>query len=76
VSQCKIIFRCILGRWNFREIIRFFQKALNPLKIQGTFNFEFILEFITSNPEGILRCVKKKVVPYVSKCLCAQFGEF
>jgi hypothetical protein len=42
-----------MGTWNFRKSIRFLQKGLNPLKIQGRFNFEFVPEFTTCNPEGI-----------------------
>jgi hypothetical protein len=60
VSQCKITFKCILWIWNFREFIRFFQTGLNPFKIQGIFKFEFVLEFVTWNPEGISCCAKNK----------------
>jgi hypothetical protein len=47
-------------KMNFSEFIRFFQKGLNPLKVQGRFNFEFVPEFITCNPKRILSCVKKE----------------
>jgi hypothetical protein len=53
VIQYKFIFRYIMGTWNFWEFIRFLQKCLNPQKIQGRFNFQFVPEFITLNPEGI-----------------------
>jgi hypothetical protein len=33
---------------------------LNPLKIQGRFNFEFVIEFITLNSGGIQSWDKKE----------------
>jgi hypothetical protein len=60
VSQCKIILRYILGTWNFREFIRFFQKGLNPFKIQARFKFELFLYFIIQNPEGFGSGAKKE----------------
>jgi hypothetical protein len=41
-----------LGAWNFRGFIRFFQKGLNPFKIQARFKFELFLDFLIPNPEG------------------------
>jgi hypothetical protein len=35
---------------------------LDPLKIQGRFNFEFIPEFITCNSDGFGSGAKRKVV--------------
>jgi hypothetical protein len=66
VSQYKIIFKCILWRWNFRKFIRFLQKDLNPLKIQVRFNFEFVPEFITGNPEGFCSGAKKEICSLLS----------
>jgi hypothetical protein len=40
-------------KMEFYRIYHFFQKGLNPFKIQGRFKFEFVPEFVTSNPEGI-----------------------
>jgi hypothetical protein len=42
------------------EFIIFFQKGLNPFKIQGRFKFEFVPEFVTWNLEGIWCCDKNK----------------
>jgi hypothetical protein len=60
VSQCKIIFRYILGTWNFTGFIRFFQKGLNPFKIQARFKFELFLDFLLQNTEGFGSGAKKR----------------
>ncbi len=49
---------------------------MNPLKIQGRFNFEFVLEFITLNSGEIRSGTKRKVVHYASHYLYSNFGEF
>jgi hypothetical protein len=41
-----------MGAWNFRGFIRFFQKGLNPFKIQARFKFELFLDFLIPNTEG------------------------
>jgi hypothetical protein len=47
VYPTKFTFVKIMERWNFREFIRFFQKGLDPFKIQGKFKFEFVPEILT-----------------------------
>jgi hypothetical protein len=49
VSQCKIIFKYIRWTWNFREFIRFFQKGLNPLKIQEKIQSGVSFQFYNLN---------------------------
>jgi hypothetical protein len=49
---------------------------LNPLKIQGRFNFEFVLEFITLNSGEFEVRTKRKVVHYASHYLYPNVGKF
>jgi hypothetical protein len=49
-----------MWRYNFIEFIRFFQKGLKPIKIWGSFKFEFVPEFLTYNPEVIWSWNKKE----------------
>jgi hypothetical protein len=60
VSQCKIIFSYIMGTWNFRGFIRFFQKGLNPFKIKEKFKFELFLDFLIQIIEGFGSGSKKE----------------
>jgi hypothetical protein len=65
-----------MGTWNFGEFIRFLQKCLKPLKIQGRFSFEFVPEFVTCNPGEFEVGLKRKVVPYVSNHRPTTFEYF
>jgi hypothetical protein len=49
-----------LATWNFRGFIRFFQKGLNPFRIQARFKFELFLDFLIQNPEGFGSGTKKE----------------
>jgi hypothetical protein len=50
---------------------------LDPFKIQGRFKFEFIPEFVNSNPLGEFEVGPKgKVVPGASKIFPTKFSEF
>jgi hypothetical protein len=66
VSQCKIIFRYILGTWNFRGFIRFFHRGLDPFKIQVRLKFELFLVFLIQNPEGFGSGAKKESCSFLS----------
>jgi hypothetical protein len=48
-----------MWRQNFEEFIRFFQKGLNPFKIQGRFKIYFFPEFFNLQSCGILKLVQK-----------------
>jgi hypothetical protein len=48
-----------MGSWNFREVIRFFQKGSNPFKIQARFKFELFLDFLIQHLEGFGSGAKK-----------------
>jgi hypothetical protein len=46
VYPTKFTFVKIMRRGHFKEYIRFFQKGLNPSKIQGRFKFEFVPKIV------------------------------
>jgi hypothetical protein len=55
--------------------MRFLQRVLYPFKIQVTFIFEFVPEFITFQWDFVVG-PKSKVSPCVSNYRPAKFGQF
>jgi hypothetical protein len=68
-----------MGRWTFIEFIRFFQKGLNPFKIWGSFNFDFVPGIYNLQSFGILKLVQKAkwllVSPAIDLQNLAKFGH-
>jgi hypothetical protein len=71
----KFTFVKIMWRWNFREIIRFFQKGLNSFKIQTKFKCGLFSDFLFKFCWGFEILPKRKVVPFEFVYCPAKFGN-
>jgi hypothetical protein len=76
VSQSKLTGLKIKSRKKFGEIMEFFSKGLNPFKIQTSFIFDLMLEFIIQNLEGFGIWAKKVICSIRIYQHHAKFGNF